>query len=247
MKGIGMTDKESGPEWKQVENYPMYDVSSDGHVRTHQRKLRNNSILKPGISKAGYARVVLCNDGTKRNIPVHRIVAEAFIPNPENKPQVNHKDGNKLNNDVSNLEWCTASENVQHSFDVLGHERQNGGMNKLSQEQVEFLRIKAANGELTTYTEFAKMFNVSERTIANAVRGDSNHYAWVTTVPPVTENRDPGVPKKLTPDQVREVRRRFKNGESSHALAKEFGISQSKLYLAATGKSYQSIPMDDNE
>lgn len=82
-------------------------------------------ILKHGMS-AGYPRVSLYKPGKKRakNYHIHRLLAEHFIPNPMNLPQVNHKDGNRENFSIENLEWCTASENIKHSYKELG--RSNG-------------------------------------------------------------------------------------------------------------------------
>ena len=76
----------------------------------------NEKILKPEIIKGGYLRVVLMKDSKYKHFSVHRIVAQLFIPNPENKPEVNHKDGNKQNNFVENLEWVTSKENIIHSY-----------------------------------------------------------------------------------------------------------------------------------
>lgn len=72
-------------------------------------------MMKGRVDRYGYHRVTFCVKGKRTNHSVHRLVAKAFIPNPESKPQVNHKDGNKLNNSVANLEWCTNEENQKHA------------------------------------------------------------------------------------------------------------------------------------
>jgi len=98
--------------WKSIEGYEeQYTVSNFGRVRGLNRKDsigRNikSSIIKPQRSKRGYLQVSLCKNGTRKSFKVHRLVADAFIPNPHAYPQVNHKDENKENNYVSNLEWC---------------------------------------------------------------------------------------------------------------------------------------------
>lgn len=88
-----------------------YKVSDDGEVYGKRFKRP----LKKHISPNGYYRVKLYKDSKPKMFQVHRIVATAFLENSQNKPQVNHKDGNKLNNKVSNLEWCTQSENLAHA------------------------------------------------------------------------------------------------------------------------------------
>ena len=114
--------------WKDIEGYEgLYQVSNMGSVKTLRRivahstghnKILNEKVLKGGIYPNGYKFVCLRKENTNKNIMIHRLVAQAFIPNPNNKPQVNHKDGNKLNNCVSNLEWCTPSENLKHAIDI---------------------------------------------------------------------------------------------------------------------------------
>lgn len=96
--------------WKTIKDYEKYEVSNLGQVRNKQTM----KILKHGEIRGGYLQIELCNSGKKKFFYVHRLVAEAFIPNPNNFPQINHKDENKKNNFVDNLEWCTASYNVNY-------------------------------------------------------------------------------------------------------------------------------------
>lgn len=90
----------------------LYMISSDGEVLSFYK---NGKILKHGIDKEGYHSVILFKNNKNYYFKVHRLVAMAFISNPENKPQVNHKDGNKSNNSINNLEWATGSENQRHA------------------------------------------------------------------------------------------------------------------------------------
>lgn len=105
----------------QIKDFPNYYVTDTGELYTRNYK-RTGRIKKMSLTKYKdwYFGVVLYNNEMRCRKKVHRLVAEAFIPNPENKPCVNHKDGNKLNNCVENLEWCTYSENNLHAFRTLG-------------------------------------------------------------------------------------------------------------------------------
>lgn len=96
--------------WCKINENPLYEVSKNGEVR------RNNHIKTPILGKRGYYSVDLYSNGKRIKRRISRLVATAFIPNPDNLPDVNHKDGNKLNNNVSNLEWVTKSENMKHEF-----------------------------------------------------------------------------------------------------------------------------------
>ena len=96
--------------WKKINK--NYKISSLGRVMN-----RSGNILKPQITNSGYNLVHLLCDGIRKAYTIHRLVAVAFIPNPESKLQVNHIDGNKLNNKIDNLEWVTNKENLRHAFD----------------------------------------------------------------------------------------------------------------------------------
>lgn len=99
---------------KQIENYPRYLINTEGII--YDSKYNNRKICT-WIDNTGYLQCNLYDENGKVYKRVHRLVAETFIPNPYNLPQVNHIDGNKLNNNVNNLEWVTNSENVQHGYD----------------------------------------------------------------------------------------------------------------------------------
>lgn len=105
-------------------------------------------ILKSHLSRRGYLRVKLQKDGEKLSTGIHRLVALTFIPNPENKPEVNHKDGNKLNNHVFNLEWVTTKENVCHAWKtgLITQERVSAVWTKEKREQAKGRWARGKNG-----------------------------------------------------------------------------------------------------
>lgn len=106
--------------WKIIKDYPNYAISDKGEVKSLPRKSEKGTrvkerILKHDVSPSGYHRVSLCDGKNVKRFLVHRLVAEAFIPNPLNKPHINHKDNNPYNNTVNNLEWVSHSENMVHA------------------------------------------------------------------------------------------------------------------------------------
>ena len=121
--------------WQPVRGYEgRYEVSDTGQVRGPRGP------RKPIFHTNGYVRVGLCHSGTNKWFYIHRLVATHFIPNPKQCPQVNHKDGNKTNNAVTNLEWCTASENAIHAVRLFGRHGENLYNCKLTSEQVRSIR-----------------------------------------------------------------------------------------------------------
>jgi len=163
--------------WKSIEGFPDYEVSNLGRVRSLGVKYRPGRIKKLSLSNKGYLRVNLTK--VKRTRPthktVHRLVSEVFIPNPDNKPYINHINGIKTDNRVENLEWCTAKENTLHAIktglkqDMVG---ENNPQHKLTKEQVEEIR----ESNLTHYA-LAEIYGVSKTLIGKVKRRES--WTWV--------------------------------------------------------------------
>jgi hypothetical protein len=104
-------------EFRDIQGFPNHKINRNGQVWT----LAHSKYLTPCYDSYGYLIVCLFNNDTKikKNLKIHRLVAQAFIPNPENKPTVNHLNGDKTNNHLSNLEWATVAEQNRHKFWVL--------------------------------------------------------------------------------------------------------------------------------
>lgn len=105
--------------WEKIENFPFYEVSNLGRVRS--KRFNKTKILKQDTDKNGYKQLNLSRNKVSYKVKVHRIVAETFIENTENKKQVNHINGVKGDNRITNLEWATGSENINHSMYCLGN------------------------------------------------------------------------------------------------------------------------------
>lgn len=208
--------------WKAVPNWQGYQVSNFGRVKS----FRNDKpqILKPKVS-LDYLQVELFKDGKGKKFQVHRLVAQAFIPNPLNKPQVNHLDGVKFNNHVSNLDWTTAKENTRHAVDTgLVKQGEDRHDTKLTNQQVQYIRDNPLG--LNTY-ELADLFGVNRRTISDIQRG----YKYKTVGGVIREKLKGGLPR--VPDNIRnQIRAEYVYGShefGSRALARKYGISQTTV------------------
>lgn len=107
-----MGNQQPSIEWRIIEEQPKYEVNNLGQVRHIIRK----QILKPRLNKGGYNYFCVCNNGKRINYAVHRAVAIAFIPNPDNKTEINHINSIRDDNRLENLEWVTSSENKHHAY-----------------------------------------------------------------------------------------------------------------------------------
>ena len=155
--------------WESVKGYEgLYEVSNLGRVRTLKRATTSGVVLKQAV-KHGYMHVCLSKDGKPSTKRVHRLVAEAFIANPMDKPVVNHIDGDKTNNAVSNLEWATNSENELHSFRVLGKKpnRPWKGKPRKFARRLSYADATAIIDSKRPSRELAAEFGVSKTTILN--------------------------------------------------------------------------------
>lgn len=166
-------------EWKDIKGFEgAYKISNTGKVMSIPRKgTRMNvpSLRKLSLTHDGYVKVRLIFNGKDETQRVHRLVAEAFIPNPEGKETVNHIDGNKENNNVLNLEWADRCKQMQHAYDN-GLKKPVHTNRKLTDSQAEeirkeYVRYSKEHGTVA----LAKKYNVNNTTIGMIIRG--LHYA----------------------------------------------------------------------
>jgi len=160
-------------EWRDIKGYEgLYQVSNVGNVRS--LRFINNAVNKEQVKirKKNYSKIHnryyidLVKDGVRKHITIHRLVAEAFIPNPNNYPVINHIDGNPCNNNVSNLEWCTYSHNSKHAYD-MGLVPKLIEMNNNAKK-----RIVRDDGKMYSCAyECAKDMNVSVCSIRDVLKG----------------------------------------------------------------------------
>ncbi|NJL52917.1 MAG: endodeoxyribonuclease [Hydrococcus sp. SU_1_0] len=153
-----------------IPGYEGYQVSNYGRVKNS----KTGKILKPYLTR-GYLRVSLYNESGRKCKLVHRLVAEAFLPNPDNKFDVNHINGCKIDANVCNLEWVSASENMSHAHSNglrprIDTQGEKNGFSKLTKFQVMQIKHLLAEGKSTQKT-IGSQFNVSRETISSIKNG----------------------------------------------------------------------------
>lgn len=166
-----MTEQPSGEVWKDIPGFEgRYQVSNLGNVRNTAK----NCAVKCSQLKHGYMKVELRLNKTVAQKLVHRLVAEAFIPNPENKPEVNHIHGNKQDNRASQLEWCTVSENLKHSFALGFHKARIGKENELSRKVIQLTKIGTIVKVWDSIMDVQRQLKINNANVSNVALGKSN-------------------------------------------------------------------------
>lgn len=154
--------------WRWVDGYEgLYMVSDHGRVLSTPKKTAHGRILKQRENWAGYMGVCLCRNGEKKSKSVHRLVAKAFVENKDNKPEVNHLNGDRADNRASNLEWATRSENERHAYRVLGKEPNkpwDGKPRKFARRFTDE-QVRAIRADRRAYRAIGREYGVSKTTV----------------------------------------------------------------------------------
>lgn len=164
--------------WKPISGYEgLYEVSNLGNVRSLDYRCTGKTcLLMPRENGRGYLRVDLCKDGKQRHFPVHRLVAQAFIPNPLGKPTVNHKNEIKTDNSVDNLEWMTVSEN--NAYGTHPSRVISNLLNCNNSRKVPLVAFTASGefvGRFESQKEAAQKLGVNVGNISNVRSGKRSH------------------------------------------------------------------------
>lgn len=175
----------------KIKDFPDYYITDTGDLYSRVVEKHNNPknrIIKlvPRKSTRGYLQIGLVKNRKYYSKKIHRLVAETFLPNPKNKPQVNHIDGDKTNNNVFNLEWCSASENLLHSYRVLNRKKPTPWLGKTGKNNHCSKRVKQIQNNnvvamFYSVKEAAKTIGIDSSSIAKCCRGvikSAGKYQW---------------------------------------------------------------------
>ena len=221
-------------EWRDVPGYSLYVCNKLGQIKNR----KTEHVLSPQIGSTGYIKVQLYNNKIKKSINVHKIISEAFLGKRSNGKQVNHKDGDKTNAKLSNLEYVTPKENMQHAaetgllFPAYG---ENNGASKIKENHIPIILGHLSDGILSQ-DEIAEKFNVSRTAIS--------HIKLSVTWKHATEGSgmDFILRCKSIERSVPEIRKMLASGEfTQREIANKFGCDQSTISDINTGVSWREI------
>lgn len=172
--------------WKDIKNYEgLYQVSNLGRIKSLDRldiygRRVHGRILKPGKDHQGYLGIGLCKEGIRKSKRIHRLVAETFIPNPNKYLEVNHKDEDKENNAINNLEWCDRKYNGNYGTIKERIGNSNRGKNAGSKNHnARKVRCINTGEEFPTVVAAARRYNISDNTIRDMMKGRQKN-SWKT-------------------------------------------------------------------
>lgn len=217
-----------GEQWADIANYEgLYQVSTFGRVKSFQKG--ETTIRKPWVDKCGYLYVDLYKDGKRGRAGTHQLVARAFVPNPDNKLEVNHEDGHPLNNHVSNLSWVTTAENKEHALRtglILTGDKCSWA--KLTDEQATYIRENPNN--LST-RELADKFGIHRQSVSEIQLGRTRKQ----TAGEVRQSKVLRTPENVC-NQIRAEYKRGVVGCGRRQLAKKFNLSPATIYRIVNEK-----------
>lgn len=241
--------------WKNIVGYEgLYQVSNLGRVKSLTRcggrgykQIRPERILKQA-NVGGYLVVVLCCNGASKMMRVHRLVAQAFIPNPSNLPIINHNDLNKTNNVVTNLIWSTHQSNMEHAkLNNAFPKGENNTSSILTDEEV--LAIYRARLTDVSASSLAERHGVDKSSVYDIWSGKR----WRHITGAALDNRDwcqinrhdrsgdKNGNARVSAKQVCDIRQRRRQGESSEILAKEYGISKKSINDIIARRTWKNV------
>lgn len=211
-----------GEEWRPIEGCDGYLISNFGRVKS--LKNQKAHILKPRLNSRNYMYCLLLSNGICKRKVIHQMVAQTFIPNPDNKPQVNHI-YSRFSNHVDCLEWVTGAENMKHAYAAGLQSAIRGGDNvqsKLTNQQAEYIRN---NPDTLSGVTLAKKFSVDPKTISRIQMGKT----YKTAKGAIRQERLKH-PRYINDDIREEIRRLWQQGGySQRALGRMFGVCHASI------------------
>jgi predicted DNA-binding protein (UPF0251 family) len=220
-------------DWKRIAN-TEYKVSNKGEIYSE----KSAKLLRQNDDGNGYMKVTLWIDGMQSSEKVHRLVATAFLPKMQHQTTVNHKDGDKLNNCVSNLEWLSHSDNMRHAHITglmqKGSECTNAKLDEASVEAIKLLFVDGLSNQ-----EIANSFGVERGTIGKIRQLKT----WKHVRPDlVFPESSPTVHRRvaLTPDDIPKIRELYAKNVSLAGIGKMFGVHSGTISGIVSGKTWKN-------